>query len=90
MADTWLTSLSNILEPGLQVAAVAVNSGLVSYPTGYTPAYRTAGLTLWAPTPPEGYVGLGFLARPGDEPPLLTEVRSYTAAAPAALGTMSC
>jgi hypothetical protein len=55
---------------------VAVNSGLVSYPTGYTPAYRTAGLTLWAPTPPEGYVALGFLARPGDEPPSLTEVRA--------------
>ena len=58
-----------------QVAAVAVNSGLVSYPVGYTPAYRTAGLTLWAPTPPEGYAALGFLARPGDEAPPLTEVR---------------
>ena len=58
----------------MQVVSVAVNSGLVSYPVSYKAAYQTSGLTIWEPVPPEGYVALGCLAAPGDEPPALTEM----------------
>lgn len=51
-----------------------MNSGLVSYPVSYKAAYQTSGLTIWEPVPPEGYVALGCLAAPGDEPPALTEM----------------
>jgi hypothetical protein len=58
----------------MQVLSVAVNSGLVAYPVRYSAVYETEGLTVWEPVPPSGYVALGCLATPGDEPPALTEV----------------
>ncbi|KAK9908805.1 hypothetical protein WJX75_003140 [Coccomyxa subellipsoidea] len=62
------------MQPTFQVVSVAVNSGLVSYPVSYKAAYQTSGLTIWEPVPPKGYVALGCLAAPGDEPPALTEM----------------
>ena len=53
---------------------MAINSGLVSYPTAYSAAHRTPGLTIWQPVPPPGYAALGCIAAPGDDPPPLTEV----------------
>ena len=49
--------------------AVALNSGFVARPTGYTRAGSAAGLTLWLPDTPEGYAALGCVAAPGSEPP---------------------
>lgn len=57
-----------------QVVAVAVNSGLVTFPVSYSVAYKTAGLTIWIPEAPEGYAALGCVANPGEDPPALTEV----------------
>ena len=57
-----------------QVVAVAVNSGLVTFPVSYSVAYKTSGLTIWMPKAPEGYTALGCVANPGDDPPALTEV----------------
>ena len=57
-----------------QVVAVAVNSGLVTFPVSYSVAYKTSGLTIWMPEAPEGYTALGCVANPGDDPPALTEV----------------
>jgi len=58
----------------MQVVAVAVNSGLVTFPVSYSVAYKTSGLTIWTPQPPEGYAALGCVASPGDDSPALTEV----------------
>ena len=55
---------------------MAINSGLVSYPTAYSEAHRANGLTIWQPVAPKGYIALGCIASPGDEPPPLTEVPS--------------
>lgn len=57
-----------------QVVAMAVNSGLVTFPVSYSVAYKTSGLTIWAPQPPPGYAAMGCVANPGDDPPALTEV----------------
>lgn len=51
------------------MVAVALNSGFVARPTGYTRAGAAAGLTLWLPSPPEGYAALGCVAGPGSAPP---------------------
>ena len=53
---------------------MAVNSGLVTFPVSYSVAYKTSGLTIWAPQPPPGYAAMGCVANPGDEPPALTDV----------------
>jgi hypothetical protein len=68
------TSNSQCKGISLQVAAVAVNSGLVTFPVSYSVAYKTSGLTIWNPEPPAGYAALGCVANPGDDPPALTEV----------------
>ena len=57
-----------------QVVAVAVNSGLVTFPVSYSVAYKTSGLTIWMPKAPKGYTALGCIANPGDDPPALTAV----------------
>lgn len=41
---------------------MAVNSGLVAFPTGYTRVFQQEGIALWRPTPPPGYVALGCVA----------------------------
>ena len=51
------------------MVAVALNSGLVARPTGFTAAGAAAGLTLWLPDAPEGYAALGCIAAPGTAPP---------------------
>ena len=59
-------------QPEHQVVAVAINSGLVTYPSGYTLAWQAAGVNMWRPMPPPGYVALGCLAVPSEgdaEPP---------------------
>lgn len=61
--------LSAGTSPRAQVVAVALNSGLVARPTGYTAAGSAAGLTLWLPDAPEGYAALGCVAAPGTAPP---------------------
>ena len=43
-----------------QVVAVAVNSGLVTYPVGVTKAYATGDLTIWAPHAAQGLRGDGL------------------------------
>lgn len=53
---------------------MAINSGLVTYPTGFAIAWSGAGLTLWRPKPQKGYVALGCIADQGVEPPSLTTV----------------
>ena len=53
---------------------MAVNSGLVTFPVSYSVAYKTSGLTIWAPQPPPGYAAMGCVANPGDDPPALTDV----------------
>ena len=51
---------------------MAVNSGLVAFPTGYDPAWSASGIHLWRPQPPKGYLALGCLATSGVEAPSLT------------------
>ena len=58
----------------LQVLSVAVNSGLVTWPTGYKRVGYAKGLTVWAPQPPEGYVALGHVATSGEEEPPTNQV----------------
>lgn len=52
--------------------ALAVNSGLVAFPSGYDPVWSASGIQLWRPKAPEGYIALGCLATAGIEPPSLT------------------
>ncbi|KAI7845244.1 hypothetical protein COHA_001286 [Chlorella ohadii] len=48
-------------QPTFEVLAVAVNSGLAAYPTGYTRVWAGAGGAIWRPQPPPGYVAAGDL-----------------------------
>ena len=56
----------------LQVVALAVNSGLVAFPTGYDLAWSATGIHLWRATCPEGYIALGCLATSSTDMPNLT------------------
>lgn len=49
-------------QPDHQVIAVAINSGLVTYPTGYTLVWESSGISFWRPIPPPGYVAMGCVA----------------------------
>lgn len=49
-------------QPDHQVIAIAINSGLVTYPTGFTLVWESPGVSLWRPVPPPGYVSMGCLA----------------------------
>ena len=53
---------------------MAVNSGLVAYPTSYKLLWQGSGVSLWRPRPPAGYAALGCVAAPGTKPPALTTV----------------
>jgi len=55
-----------------QVLALAVNSGLVAFPTAYDTVWSAPGIYLWRPRTPEGYISLGCLATSSNEPPSLT------------------
>ena len=56
----------------VQVLALAVNSGLVAFPTGYDTVWSAPGIHLWRPKTPEGYLALGCLATTSTEAPGLT------------------
>lgn len=58
----------------MQVLAIAVNSGLVTYPTEYKKLGYASGLTVWEPLPPEHYVALGHVASTGEEEPSVKQV----------------
>ena len=58
----------------LQVVAIAVNSGLVTYPVGYKRVAGADGLALWEPQPPPGYAALGHVATSGGLKPAATQV----------------
>jgi vacuolar protein sorting-associated protein 13A/C len=44
------------------VIALAINSGLVAYPVGFTLVWESPGIALWRPIPPKGYVAMGCIA----------------------------
>lgn len=58
------------------MATVAINSGLVAFPTAYTRLWATPDgeAALWRPVPPPGYVALGCVAGAADAPPPLSLV----------------
>ena len=56
----------------LQVLALAINSGLVAFPTGYDIAWSATGIYLWRPRCPESYIALGCIATSTNDPPSLT------------------
>lgn len=56
----------------LQVLALAINSGLVAFPTAYDAVWSAPGIHLWRPKCPEGYIALGCMATPTSEAPTLT------------------
>ncbi|KAK9815130.1 hypothetical protein WJX73_008307 [Symbiochloris irregularis] len=55
-------------QPTFQVVAIAINSGFVTFPIAYTAVYSRRGLTVWRPTPPEGYCALGCLVTTSSDP----------------------
>ena len=58
----------------LQVTAVAINSGLVAFPTSFDLiCVSVSGLALWRPVPPPGYVSMGLVAAPGLTPEMLSQ-----------------
>lgn len=73
---------------GLQVLAVAVNSGLVAYPVGFESGWSSQDITVWQPKPPKGYLALGCLVSSGSEAPPLTSMvcLHYAVAVEAPLG----
>ncbi len=62
--------------PSFEVMTVAVNSGLVAYPSSFMKVWTGGGATIWRPVPPEGYVSVGDVATCGENstPPELSEV----------------
>ena len=53
----------------IQVIAVAINSGLVEFPTGYDLAWQKGNVSIWQPIAPPGYAAIGCLFGVGSEPP---------------------
>ena len=47
------------------MVAIAINSGLVTYPTAFRRAWQSGDCALWYPVPPAGYVALGCVATLG-------------------------
>ena len=66
--------MSLCVQPTFEVLAVAVNSGLVAYPTGYTQVWCGAGGAIWRPTPPAGYMAAGDLFTVQDVEPELADM----------------
>jgi len=65
-----------------QVLSMAVNSGLVTFPTGYKRVGYAKGLTVWSPQPPQGYLALGHVATSGEEEPPTNQVCSHKCVLP--------
>ena len=63
------TNLCSLL---LQVLALAINSGLAAFPTGFDIAWSATGIYLWRPRCPESYIALGCIATSTKDPPSLT------------------
>ncbi len=63
------TPAAGASQPTHQVVALAINSGLVTYPTGYTRVWEAEGITLWRPQPQPGYRSMGCLATTDGSPP---------------------
>jgi hypothetical protein len=61
-------------QPTFEVLAVAVNSGLVAYPTAFTHMWSGAGASVWRPRAPEGYLAVGDLLTLDDRMPELSEM----------------
>lgn len=59
-------------QPTFEAMAVAVNSGLVAYPTEYQQIWSAAGGTIWRPVPPKHYVAAGDIFALDGEPPELS------------------
>lgn len=58
--------------PRVQVATLAINSGLVAFPTGYDLVWSGSDsqeFAIWRPLPPPGYVALGCVAGRRTVPP---------------------
>ena len=53
---------------------MAINSGLVEFPTGYDLAWQGGNVCLWKPTAPPGYAPIGCVFGLGSEPPALSAV----------------
>ena len=58
----------------LQVLAVAINSGFVTFPKSYQRIPTANGLAIWQPEAPQGYTALGCLATAGEAQPGLTDM----------------
>lgn len=59
------------MQPTFEVLAVAVNSGLAAFPTGYARLWEGAGAAVWRPLPLPGYVAAGdVVTADGREPEL--------------------
>jgi Vacuolar protein sorting-associated protein 62 len=58
----------------VQALAVAVNSGLVDYPVGFSKMWGCEGLTIWQPKAPANYAALGCLITTDGKPPPLSSV----------------
>lgn len=58
----------------VQALAVAVNSGLVDYPVGFSEVWACEGLTIWQPKAPANYAALGCLITADGKPPPLSSV----------------
>lgn len=57
-------------QPSAPVAVLAINSGLVAWPSGFECVWAAAeGVALWMPVAPEGYVSMGCVATPSREEP---------------------
>ena len=60
--------------PMVQALAVAINSGLVTYPTRFQKLGYAKGLAIWEPIPPKGYVALGHVASAEEDGPAVQQV----------------
>ena len=58
----------------MQVIAIAINSGLIEFPTGYDLAWQSGNVSIWQPKAPAGYAPIGCLFSVGSEPPPLSAV----------------
>ena len=80
-----------VARPAFQVAVVAANSGLAAPPTRFDRAGAgPAGLVLWRPVPPPGFVALGCVASVGDTPPPRSAVACVAAGACVSAALGSC
>ena len=58
----------------LQALAIAVNSGLVAFPTSFKKVGYTDTFSIWAPIPPADFVALGHVVSQQDGEPRVKDV----------------